>query len=718
MISAKTPPPAERVAGAASCSAGRRAAAWDAAASAEVRVRAPATHGSSARLGRARARPFHNGCFCQDLGGAARTPRHARAIIAGSAAPAGSRGPAPQPFPSRPHSARVAAGGGLHAASAGGAEEAAAEREVAWARGEEGVWSVVIPTYNRLPILTQCLRALEQQRGERQAGVRRYEVVVVDDGSDDGTVRALAAMGVASCEGLAQGAGEGGAGEAVDGETRQAAVAFPHVRLVQQQHGGATAARNYGVRVAGGSTIVFIDSDMVVCPGALPARCRADAGAHEQGRDGGRGGELVGSRGGGVDAGKRERLVDEWDGGGEMEGRWRGGRGETEAVGDGDGERDEPLMERGWEWWGGRDKRKGKGGRGEGTWGGGGKNGDEMGGAGVRCERVGVEGERMRGVEDGEEGGGRGVEEVGESGGERGREESGGGTRVSFLAAHARALAEARSRFGDERTFSYGRVVNTSNFHDPMAEPFKLTDYSAAFFATGNVAIARHMLAAATLRLTPPAATARSSSSSCTSREVLTAVEGQAGGAVVVGQARREEGRGAEEKGVEQQWQEMGPFDVDFSSYGWEDLELGGALLPALPPSHHWERLRQCGARIWQCPEAVGFHWHPPFHPSHLPALIRQERQRGENGVRFFLKHRTLNVRLMVQMTPFHAALWFLLTLGGALNERSLAPLLAWLVQQGHPGVAVGILSPVLNWHTVQATREEVHRLRKAGVDV
>ncbi|CAI5485785.1 unnamed protein product [Closterium sp. Naga37s-1] len=541
MISAKTPPPAERVAGAASCSAGRRAAAWDAAASAEVRVRAPATHGSSARLGRARARPFHNGCFCQDLGGAARTPRHARAIIAGSAAPAGSRGPAPQPFPSRPHSARVAAGGGLHAASAGGAEEAAAEREVAWARGEEGVWSVVIPTYNRLPILTQCLRALEQQRGERQAGVRRYEVVVVDDGSDDGTVRALAAMGVASCEGLAQGAGEGGAGEAVDGETRQAAVAFPHVRLVQQQHGGATAARNYGVRVAGGSTIVFIDSDMVVCPG--------------------------------------------------------------------------------------------------------------------------------------------------------------------FLAAHARALAEARSRFGDERTFSYGRVVNTSNFHDPMAEPFKLTDYSAAFFATGNVAIARHMLAAATLRLTPPAATARSSSSSCTSREVLTAVEGQAGGAVVVGQSRGEEGRGAEEKGVEQQWQEMGPFDADFSSYGWEDLELG-------------ERLRQCGARIWQCPEAVGFHWHPPFHPSHLPALIRQERQRGENGVRFFLKHRTLNVRLMVQMTPFHAALWFLLTLGGALNERSLAPLLAWLVQQGHPGVAVGILSPVLNWHTVQATREEVHRLRKAGVDV
>ncbi|CAI7934550.1 unnamed protein product [Closterium sp. NIES-54] len=110
-------------------------------------------------------------------------------------------------------------------------------------------------------------------------------------------------------------------------------------------------------------------------------------------------------------------------------------------------------------------------------------------------------------------------------------------------------------------------------------------------------------------------------------------------------------------------------------------------------------------------------------YPTHAPnrhnalacGVWGQERQRGENGVRFFLKHRTLNVRLMVQMTPFHSALWFLLTLGGALNERSLMPMLAWLVQQGHAGVAMGVLSPVLNWHTVQATREEVHRLRDAG---
>ena len=45
--------------------------------------------------------------------------------------------------------------------------------------------SVVIPTYNRLPILQTCLRALEAQRLE--APVTGFEVVLVDDGSTDGT---------------------------------------------------------------------------------------------------------------------------------------------------------------------------------------------------------------------------------------------------------------------------------------------------------------------------------------------------------------------------------------------------------------------------------------------------------------------------------------------------------------------------------------------------
>ncbi|PSR16275.1 family 2 glycosyl transferase, partial [filamentous cyanobacterium CCP3] len=77
--------------------------------------------------------------------------------------------------------------------------------------------SVVPPTYNRQPILEKCLRALEQQVYDR-ALITDYELVVVDDGSTDGTQDWL----------------------------RQHAAEFPHVRLVERNHGGAGAARNYG----------------------------------------------------------------------------------------------------------------------------------------------------------------------------------------------------------------------------------------------------------------------------------------------------------------------------------------------------------------------------------------------------------------------------------------------------------------------------------------
>ena len=48
-------------------------------------------------------------------------------------------------------------------------------------------FSVVIPTYNRLPILEKCLKALENQTLSDSSVVSDYEIVVVDDGSDDDT---------------------------------------------------------------------------------------------------------------------------------------------------------------------------------------------------------------------------------------------------------------------------------------------------------------------------------------------------------------------------------------------------------------------------------------------------------------------------------------------------------------------------------------------------
>jgi glycosyltransferase involved in cell wall biosynthesis len=197
----------------------------------------------------------------------------------------------------------------------------------------------------------------------------------------------------------------------------------------------------------------------------------------------------------------------------------------------------------------------------------------------------------------------------------------------TFLASHARALTDPK------RFFTYGRVINTCNFDDPLAEPFKVTDLSRAFFATGNVAIAKeHLLA-------------------------------------------------------------VGLFDLDFRQYGWEDLELG-------------VRLKSRGLRLIPCPEAVGYHWHPPFDLAQIPRLIEVERQRARMGVVFYRKHPTWEVRLMIQMTWLHWGLWGLLSLGGVLNERTMAPLLRWLIEQGRPQLALELARIFLNWYNVQS----VHR--------
>ena len=45
--------------------------------------------------------------------------------------------------------------------------------------------SVVIPTYNRKLILEKCLLALENQLLNKR--IISYEIIVIDDGSTDGT---------------------------------------------------------------------------------------------------------------------------------------------------------------------------------------------------------------------------------------------------------------------------------------------------------------------------------------------------------------------------------------------------------------------------------------------------------------------------------------------------------------------------------------------------
>lgn len=140
--------------------------------------------------------------------------------------------------------------------------------------------------------------------------------------------------------------------------------------------------------------------------------------------------------------------------------------------------------------------------------------------------------------------------------------------------------------------------------------------------------------------------------------------------------------------------EQSGLFDTGFRLYGWEDLELG-------------ERLRQMGVALIRCPEAVGYHWHPAFRLEQIPDLIRVERERARMGLVFYRKHPSRRVRMIIQFTWMHRVLWSVLTLGGLVNERTLKPLLSWLIRRGQPSLALELLRLPLNRLGVEALYRE-----------
>ena len=85
-------------------------------------------------------------------------------------------------------------------------------------------FSVVIPLYNSGSYVRRCLSSVEAQT------LRPHEVIVVDDGSTDGSAELVAEE-------------------------------FPQIVLIRQENQGVAAARNRGIAQASSDWIAFLDSD-------------------------------------------------------------------------------------------------------------------------------------------------------------------------------------------------------------------------------------------------------------------------------------------------------------------------------------------------------------------------------------------------------------------------------------------------------------------------
>jgi len=97
--------------------------------------------------------------------------------------------------------------------------------------------SVIIPTYNRGWVVQEAIDSVLDQ------DFRDYELIVVDDGSDDNTREILGAYGKA-------------------------------ITVLQQSNRGVSAARNRGIAEAAGRLIAFLDSDDLWLPRKLTTQVK------------------------------------------------------------------------------------------------------------------------------------------------------------------------------------------------------------------------------------------------------------------------------------------------------------------------------------------------------------------------------------------------------------------------------------------------------------
>ena len=94
-------------------------------------------------------------------------------------------------------------------------------------------YSVIVPVYNAERTLRRCVDSLLAER------YPDMELILVNDGSKDASLKIC----------------------------RDYADRFENVRVIDKENGGVSTARNAGLDAAGGSFVLFVDSDDFVMPG-------------------------------------------------------------------------------------------------------------------------------------------------------------------------------------------------------------------------------------------------------------------------------------------------------------------------------------------------------------------------------------------------------------------------------------------------------------------
>lgn len=97
--------------------------------------------------------------------------------------------------------------------------------------------SVIVPAYNVETSIARCLDSVLRQQVSFS-----YEIIVVNDGSTDGTKKRLSAY-----------------------------ARHPQIRMIHQENRGLSGARNTGIACARGEYLCFVDSDDELPAGALEA---------------------------------------------------------------------------------------------------------------------------------------------------------------------------------------------------------------------------------------------------------------------------------------------------------------------------------------------------------------------------------------------------------------------------------------------------------------